>query len=73
MTIQEIVFYLLLIDSVAATLVTWFDERWFTKHIRILTRVFPPAKGWAVIYLLLVFWIGWLLYSSGKLTLVTGM
>ncbi|HET8581200.1 MAG TPA: hypothetical protein VFL98_01890 [Candidatus Paceibacterota bacterium] len=72
MTVQEIVFYLLLIDAIGANLVTWFDQRWYTMHFRLFSRVFPPARGWAAYYFLLVLWIGWLLYSTGQLTLITG-
>lgn len=61
MSIEVIIFYLLLIDSVGANLVVWFGERWYTKHFRLISRVFPPAKGWALYYLILVLWIGSLL------------
>lgn len=70
MTIQEVVFYLLLIDSMGAILVATFDQKWYTKHFRIFSRFFPPAKGWGTFYFMLVLWIGWLLYTTGKLTLI---
>ena len=72
MTVQEIVFYLLLVDAIGCNLVTWFDQRWYTKHFRLFSRVFPPARGWSAYYLLLVLWIGWLLYSQGMLMLISG-
>jgi len=72
MNIQEIIFYLLLIDSVGAVLVTLFGAQWYTKHFRLFSRVFPPASGWAVWYLILVLWIGCLLNQAGMLTLFAG-
>ena len=71
MTVQEVVFYLLLIDAVGANLVMFFDQRWYTKHFRLFSRVFPPARGWAMYYLALVLWIGWLLYDAGMLTVIS--
>ena len=73
MTVQEVVFYLLLIDAIGANLVMFFDQRWYTKHFRWFSRVFPPARGWAAYYLLLVLWIGWLLFDAGLLTFVNRM
>ena len=69
MHIQEIIFYLLLIDSIGCNLVVWFGPQWYTKHFRLFGRLFPPATGWALYYLILVLWIGGLLHSMGMLTL----
>jgi hypothetical protein len=65
--IEVIIFYLLVIDSVGANLVAWFGEKWYTKHFRIFSRVFPAAKGWTMYYLILIMWVGFLLYRLGKL------
>lgn len=67
MSIEAIIFYLLLIDSLGCNLITLFGERWYVKHFRLFSRLFPPAKGWALYYLLLVLWIGSLLYRAGRL------
>lgn len=72
MTIPEIIFYVLLIDSISCNLVVWFGKQWYTKHFHIVTRFFPLAAGWAFYYLVLVLWIGWLLYQQGSLTLLGG-
>lgn len=69
MIIESIIFYLLLIDSIGANLVVWFGEAWYTKHFRIISRWFPPAPGWALYYLILMLWIGSLLYRAGVLYL----
>jgi hypothetical protein len=65
--IEAIIFYLLLIDSVSCNLMVLFGSKWYTKHFRIFSRWFPPAEGWALIYLLLVLWAGSLLYRAGGL------
>lgn len=65
MSVEAIIFYLLLIDSVSCNLIVLFGEKWYVKHFRIVSRLFPPAKGWAVYYLILVLWIGTLIYRAG--------
>lgn len=60
MTIEQIVFYLLLLDSVCANIVAWVSAEWYTRHLRLISRWFPITKGWTTYYLLLVLWIGYL-------------
>lgn len=67
MTVEGIIFYLLLIDSVSCNLLTIFGKDWYSKHFRIISRLFPAAEGWAFYYLILVLWIGSLLYRAGML------
>lgn len=62
--IETIIFYLILVDSVSANLIVWFGPKWYIKHFRTISRVFPPAKGWALYYLVLVLWIGSLIYRG---------
>ena len=64
MVIQSIIFYLLLIDSVSANLISLFGAKWYTKHFRTISRFFPMAEGWALYYLILVLWIGSLIYQA---------
>lgn len=61
MSFQEIVFYLLLVDSIGANLLSWggVGEKWY-KNLRLFSRYFPATKGWTIYYLLLVLWIGYL-------------
>ena len=72
MTIQSIIFYLLVLDSVSCNLIVLFGAKWYTKHFRTVSRVFPPAEGWAFYYLILVLWIGALIYQAGGLLWVNG-
>ena len=67
MTIEGIIFYLLLIDAVGCNLLVLFGSGWYGRHFRIFSRWFPPAEGWAIYYLILVLWIGSLLYRAGML------
>jgi hypothetical protein len=65
MSLEAIVFYLLFIDSLGAIALVWLGEEWYVHHLRLLSRFFPPAKGWATYYFVLVLWIGWLSHSLG--------
>lgn len=67
MTIEGIIFYFLLLDSVSANLFAWCGGRWYTKHFRLISRWFPLTAGWTFAYLILVLWIGTLLYRVGAL------
>lgn len=62
MSIEVVVFYVLLIDAIGVNLVALFGPKWYTKHFAIISRWFPPARGWALYYLILVLWIGSLLF-----------
>ena len=67
MSIESIIFYLLLIDAVSCNLLVIFGSNWYARHFRVVSRWFPPAKGWALYYLVLVLWIGSFLYRAGSL------
>lgn len=63
----SIVFIILLIDSLGAIMVSYVgkQERWYVSHLRTIARLFPPAKGWSVYYLVLVLWMGYILLQTG--------
>lgn len=63
-TLQLIVFYLLLLDSLTLNVLVWSERTGFTKQLRTFSRYFPLTKGWAVWYLLLVLWIGYLTFDK---------
>jgi len=56
-----ILFTLLLIDSIGAILVAWFGQKWWTHAAGPLATYFPAAKGWSVLYFVLVLIIGYAL------------
>ncbi|MDP2629217.1 MAG: hypothetical protein Q8P45_00725 [Candidatus Harrisonbacteria bacterium] len=65
-TLEVIIFYILLIDSIGANLLVWFgSEKWYGLNFRLMSRFFPLSKGWAAYYLLLVLWMGLMLYRLG--------
>jgi len=67
MNIEAIIFYLLFIDAVSCNLLVMFGADWYAKNFRVFSRFFPPAEGWAIYYLVLVLWVGSLLYRGGML------
>lgn len=64
-SIEVLIFYILLIDSIGANLVAWFGigEKWYLKNLRIISRYFPPSRGWTTYYLILVILIGLLIFK----------
>lgn len=67
MTLEAIIFYILLIDAISANIVAISGSGWYAKYLRTFSRWFPMAKGWAIYYLILVLWVGTLLYRMGTL------
>lgn len=57
-TIQTVVFYLLLIDSVVVGIIAWAHKEWYDKKFPAVSRYLPITKAWAIIYMALVLWIG---------------
>ena len=68
LNIEVIIYYLILIDSIGANIVTWFFPKWYKKNMyKGIVKHFPVAKGWALWYLVLVLWVGYGLYRLGIL------
>lgn len=56
------VFYVVfLVDSIGAVLMSWFGQKWWMVHASPISRYFPAAKGWAMLYFAAVLIIGKLL------------
>jgi hypothetical protein len=65
-SLEAIVFYILLIDSIGANLCAWSGgDKWYHRHFRIISRYFPMTRGWTTYYLILVIWMGVMLYRAG--------
>jgi len=60
--IIEILFWLLVVDSLVAVYITWFGNKEFFNKISFFKRYFPLTKGWTTYYLLLVLFIGYIIY-----------
>lgn len=58
--IKIIIFYILLLDAVIMNVLIWFNKEWYLNNLGIFGNIFPPGKGWAIYYLILVLWIGFL-------------
>ena len=66
-SLESIIFVLLLIDSIGANLLSWTDgKKWYRKNFRIFSRYFPATKGWTTYYFVLVLLLGALINGSGK-------
>jgi len=61
-SLEVIVFWMLLIDAIGANIVAWPGNSWYKENFRLISRFFPPARGWAIAYLIIVLWIGYLVY-----------
>jgi len=59
-SLEVVIFFILLIDAIAANIVAWPGNSWYKEHFRLLSRYFPATKGWAALYLALVLYIGYL-------------
>jgi len=69
--IEAIIYYAFLIDSLGANIAAWFFPNWFKKaskgSLKVWLKHLPLTKGWALIYLILVLWVGWALYRLSVL------
>ncbi len=65
--IEAMIFYLVFLDSIIANLMAWFDGKWYKKNFRLFSRCFPLTKCWTATYLVLVIWVGSLLWRMGLL------
>lgn len=59
-TILDIISYMLLFDSLGAVWIAFIGRKWFVHNFHAISRFFPPAKGWALLYFVLALFIVWL-------------
>jgi len=62
LTIEGIIWYIILLDSLVCNFIAWLDERWYIKNFKTFSRLFPITKAFAAYYFVLVLWIGLALY-----------
>jgi len=62
MTTLQIVFWVLLLDSLGANVVAWTKLKSVFNKFKLFKRYFPITRGWALSYLTLVLLIGYLVY-----------
>ncbi len=62
--ILTILFYILLLDSIGANIVSWCGFRqWYRGNFSVIARYLPLAKGWTTYYFILVLFIGYLIHN----------
>lgn len=66
-SIEAIIWYAFLVDSIFANIFSWCCPRWYAKKYKGFSRVFPLTKGWTLLYFVLIVWIGYALYRLGIL------
>ena len=69
-TIEEILWYLVFIDSILVNLIVWLFSNWYEKKFKNMSKYFPASKGWCLWYLVLVLWIGYALLRLGYITVL---
>jgi len=67
LTLEGIVWLVLLIDSVGAVLTAYFFRKQYKSKFKGIANHFPATKGWTLFYLALMIWIGTIMYRSGLL------
>lgn len=61
-SIEAIIFYILVVDALIANIIAWLGAKWYLEHFQIMSRVFPMSKAWTGLYLVLVLFIGYLIF-----------
>jgi hypothetical protein len=65
---ESIIWYLFLLDALGANLFVWMGYgKGIQKKFKGFFKHFPLTKGWALMYLVLVLWVGSVLYRLGIL------
>jgi len=68
--IEAIIWHLFVLDSIGANIAVWFFPsftKWYKKKMPSLYKHLPLTKAWALVYLVLVLWVGYVLYRLGVL------
>ena len=60
--IEAVIWYAILLDSIGANIVAWFCNDWYREKFKTPHKYFPATKGWCFAYLILVLWVGCVLY-----------
>lgn len=64
MTILQIIFWLLFLDSLIAGYIAWFGNRERYNKMKFFQRYMPLTKGWTVWYIVLALFVGYILYLA---------
>lgn len=61
--LEQVIFWILLVDSIVANFIAYFGRRWYVRHFRVISRMLPVTRAWAGYYLILVLFIGYLVFN----------
>lgn len=64
MTVLQIIFWILLLDSLIAGYIGWCGNREYWNKMKFFKRYMPLTKGWTAWYIILVLFIGYILYFA---------
>lgn len=64
MSIEAIIWYAVLLDSLAANFIAWFCPQWYETKLPWLHKFFPLKKSWCLVYLTLSLWLGYVLHRQ---------
>jgi hypothetical protein len=67
LSIEALLWYFILIDSIGANITAWFFPNWYKKKFKKIQKHFPASKSWCTWYLVLVLWLG---YALTKLNVI---
>jgi hypothetical protein len=59
----KIIFYFFLLDALFVNIIAWFFSDWYFSKFQLISKYLPMTKGWALAYIILVFWIGYLSFK----------
>jgi heme/copper-type cytochrome/quinol oxidase subunit 2 len=62
MTMLQIIFWILLLDSLIAGYIAWCGNREKWNNMKFFQHYMPLTKGWTAWYIILVLFIGYLIY-----------
>jgi len=63
--LEQIIYYLILLDSIGAVILSWCCQKWYKKNYKGIYKHFPATKGWCLAYFILVLWVGSALMRLG--------
>lgn len=65
--LEAILWYLVALDCIVANLTAWFFKDCYEKNLGSISKHFPATKGWCLVYLCIMLWLGWALLRNGNL------
>lgn len=64
MELLQIIFWLLLADSLIAGYIAWCGNKEYWNKMKFFKKYCPLTKGWTAWYIILVLFIGYIIYLA---------